>query len=254
MAQTGKRRARPRPRLGLMERMVRGAVSRACCACSGGSACAWRFSACSCSRSARPGTSARSPTSTTLLDPREGGSVTLVDAAGETFAWRGQQLGVTRAEDVSPHLINAIIATEDRRFYWHFGVDLQGTARALVVNLRAGETVQGGSSITQQVAKLVFFDNTRTPRAQDQGDPGGAGARVEVLQERDPVDLPQPRLPRRRRHRLRGGVRALLRQVGGRGEPGRGGDARRASCARRRASRRPTTSPARRPAPGRSSG
>ena len=97
-----------------------------------------------------------------LLDARDGGSVTLVDANGETFAWRGQQLGVTRAEDVSPHLLNAIIATEDRRFYWHFGIDLQGTARALLVNLKAGETVQGGSSITQQVAKLVFFDNTRT--------------------------------------------------------------------------------------------
>ncbi len=97
-----------------------------------------------------------------LLDAREGGSVTLADADGQTFAWRGQQLGVTRAEDVSPHLINAIIATEDRRFYWHFGIDLQGTARALVVNARAGETVQGGSSITQQVAKLIFFDNTRS--------------------------------------------------------------------------------------------
>lgn len=97
-----------------------------------------------------------------MLDAREGGSVTLVDAGGETFAWRGQQLGVTRAEDVSPHLLNAIIATEDRRFYWHFGIDLQGTARALLVNLEAGETVQGGSTITQQVAKLVFFDNTRT--------------------------------------------------------------------------------------------
>jgi penicillin-binding protein 1A len=97
-----------------------------------------------------------------LLDPRDGGSVTLLDASGDTFAWRGQQLGLTRADQVSPHLINAIIATEDRRFYWHFGVDLQGTARAALVNLRAGETVQGGSSITQQVAKLVFFDNTRT--------------------------------------------------------------------------------------------
>jgi 1A family penicillin-binding protein len=97
-----------------------------------------------------------------LLDAREGGSVTLLDASGETFAWRGQQLGIARADEVSPHLINAIIATEDRRFYWHFGVDLQGTARALLVNLRAGETVQGGSSITQQVAKLIFFDNTRT--------------------------------------------------------------------------------------------
>ena len=88
--------------------------------------------------------------------------MTLLDTAGETFAWRGQQLGLTTAERVSPHLINAIIATEDRRFYWHFGVDLQGTLRARLVNLEAGQTVQGGSSITQQVAKLVWFDNTRT--------------------------------------------------------------------------------------------
>lgn len=97
-----------------------------------------------------------------LLDPRDSGSVTLVDDAGRTFAWRGQQFGIVRAETVSPHLINAIIATEDRRFYWHFGVDLRGTARAALTNFRAGGTVQGGSSITQQVAKLVFFDNTRT--------------------------------------------------------------------------------------------
>ena len=97
-----------------------------------------------------------------LLDPRDGGSVTLLDASGETFAWRGQQLGLTRAADVSPHLINAIIATEDRRFYWHFGVDLRGTSRAALTNLRAGDTVQGGSSITQQVAKLIWFDNSRT--------------------------------------------------------------------------------------------
>src|SRR4029078_12965626 len=69
---------------------------------------------------------------------------------------------ITSAERVSPHLLNAIVATEDRRFYWHFGVDVQGTLRALLVNLEAGQTVQGGSSITQQVAKLVWFDNTRT--------------------------------------------------------------------------------------------
>jgi penicillin-binding protein 1A len=58
--------------------------------------------------------------------------------------------------------VHAILATEDRRFYRHFGIDLRGTARAAMVNLQAGETVQGGSSITQQVAKLLFFDNTRT--------------------------------------------------------------------------------------------
>lgn len=97
-----------------------------------------------------------------LLDPRETGSVTLLDDAGQTFAWRGQQFGIVNAETVSPHLLNAIIATEDRRFFWHFGIDLRGTARAAVTNFRAGSTVQGGSSITQQVAKLIFFDNTRT--------------------------------------------------------------------------------------------
>jgi 1A family penicillin-binding protein len=97
-----------------------------------------------------------------LLDGREGGSVTLLDAYGSVFAWCGDQQGLTLASDVSPHLRNAVIATEDRRFYGHFGIDPIGTARALAVNVRAGRTVQGGSSITQQVAKLLFFDNTRT--------------------------------------------------------------------------------------------
>ena len=97
-----------------------------------------------------------------LLDGRESGSVTLLDANGSVFAWRGDQQGMTLASDVSPHLRNAVIATEDRRFFGHFGIDPIGTARALMVNIRAGRTVQGGSSITQQVAKLLFFDNTRT--------------------------------------------------------------------------------------------
>ncbi len=104
----------------------------------------------------------RLPSYEELLDGRDRGSVTFLDRSGEVFAWRGEQQGVTTAEAVSPHLVHAILATEDRRFYRHFGIDLRGTARALVVNLQAGETVQGGSSITQQVAKLLFFDNTRT--------------------------------------------------------------------------------------------
>ncbi|MFO1105830.1 MAG: PBP1A family penicillin-binding protein [Amaricoccus sp.] len=97
-----------------------------------------------------------------LLDGRDAGSVTLVDASDDVFAWRGQQMGLVHADDVSPHLVNAIVATEDRRFYWHFGVDIRGTLRALLINARAGQTVQGGSSITQQVAKLIWFDNSRT--------------------------------------------------------------------------------------------
>ncbi|MEM8569889.1 MAG: PBP1A family penicillin-binding protein [Pseudomonadota bacterium] len=97
-----------------------------------------------------------------LLDGRDRGSVTFLDRNGAVFAWRGNQQGVARADDVSPHLVHAIIATEDRRFYRHFGLDVRGLARAMVVNYRAGETVQGGSSLTQQVAKLIFFDNSRT--------------------------------------------------------------------------------------------
>jgi 1A family penicillin-binding protein len=104
----------------------------------------------------------RLPDLETLLDGRAGGSLTLVDASGEVFAWRGEQMGMVRAQDVSPHLLHAIVATEDRRFYGHFGIDIRGTLRAALVNLRAGGVVQGGSSLTQQVAKLIFFDNTRT--------------------------------------------------------------------------------------------
>ena len=161
MAHTGKRRAKAKPRLGLLERMIRGLLGRVF-------QLIWWVG----TRAAVVGTIALAlgtayyvsllPDLEGLLDPREGGSVTLLDTSGQTFAWRGQQLGLTRADKVSPHLINAIVATEDRRFYWHFGVDLQGTARAALVNLRAGQTVQGGSSITQQVAKLVWFDNSRT--------------------------------------------------------------------------------------------
>src|SRR5256885_10858747 len=60
------------------------------------------------------------------------------------------------------HLIKAVLATEDRRFYEHFGIDLPGTMRAVVTNARAGGVVQGGSSITQQLAKNLFLSNERT--------------------------------------------------------------------------------------------
>src|SRR4051794_15804844 len=60
------------------------------------------------------------------------------------------------------HLIKATLATEDRRFYDHFGIDLAGTARALVTNAQAGGVRQGGSSITQQLAKNLFLNNERT--------------------------------------------------------------------------------------------
>jgi len=65
-------------------------------------------------------------------------------------------------EEFPDHLIKATLATEDRRFYEHFGIDVAGTLRAFVTNARAGGVVQGGSSITQQLAKNLFLSNERT--------------------------------------------------------------------------------------------
>lgn len=102
-----------------------------------------------------------------LIDGRTRGSVTLLDARGETFAWRGDQFGgMIRAQDVSEHLHNAVVATEDKRFYWHFGVDFYATGAAMVRNFRDGGNPlsgAGGSSITQQTAKLLCFGRPFDP-------------------------------------------------------------------------------------------
>jgi len=65
-------------------------------------------------------------------------------------------------EEFPDHLIKSTLATEDRRFYEHFGIDLPGTFRAMMVNVRAGGVSQGGSSISQQLAKNLFLTNERT--------------------------------------------------------------------------------------------
>ncbi len=94
-----------------------------------------------------------------LLDGRARGSVTLLDRDGKVFAWRGDQFGgVITADTVSPHLKHAVIATEDKRFYRHFGVSPRGVASAVRINLREGRgplSGHGGSTITQQTAKLL---------------------------------------------------------------------------------------------------
>lgn len=98
-----------------------------------------------------------------LFDARAKGSVTMVDRRGEVFAWRGDQYGgEIRPGNVSPFLTKAILAAEDRRFYSHFGIDPRGLARAMVANARAGRFIQGGSTLTQQVAKNVFLTSERT--------------------------------------------------------------------------------------------
>jgi len=65
-------------------------------------------------------------------------------------------------KEMSPWLPKAVVATEDRRFYSHFGIDPVGLIRAAVTNLRSGHIVQGGSTITQQLAKTVFLTPERS--------------------------------------------------------------------------------------------
>src|ERR1700732_496113 len=90
-------------------------------------------------------------------------AVTFLDRYGNEVGYRGiKHNDALRLEEFPDHLIKAVLATEDRRFYDHFGIDIAGTARAMVTNARAGGVVQGGSSITQQLAKNLFLSNERT--------------------------------------------------------------------------------------------
>jgi len=65
-------------------------------------------------------------------------------------------------EEIPDAMVKATLATEDRRFFEHWGIDIVGTIRALTINLQANEVVQGGSSITQQVAKNLFLSSERS--------------------------------------------------------------------------------------------
>lgn len=67
-------------------------------------------------------------------------------------------------ERIPNHFLEAVVATEDRRFYQHHGIDYYGILRALVRNMKAGEWAEGGSTITQQLAKNVFLTNEKTLR------------------------------------------------------------------------------------------
>ena len=107
------------------------------------------------------------PPITEIVDGRARGSVTLLDRDGQTFAWRGEQFGgMITADTVSPHLRNAVVATEDRRFRLHPGVDPIGIASAVRINLAAGRGPlegNGGSTITQQTAKLLCMGRAYVP-------------------------------------------------------------------------------------------
>ncbi len=112
---------------------------------------------------------AQLPPFTEQIDGRTRGSVTMMDREGEVFAWRGEQFdSITSIDQVSPDLKNAVVAAEDKRFYWHLGVSPRGVASAIRINLSEGRSAlsgHGGSTLTQQTAKLLCLGVPYDPSA-----------------------------------------------------------------------------------------
>ncbi|MET0239767.1 MAG: PBP1A family penicillin-binding protein [Sphingobium sp.] len=97
------------------------------------------------------------------LQPNVPPSITLETVDGDFITRKGANVGrPVKVADLPQHVPEAFIAIEDRRFYSHWGVDPRGIARAMWRNVRAGGVRQGGSTITQQLAKGVFLTADRT--------------------------------------------------------------------------------------------
>ncbi|MBS0640289.1 MAG: PBP1A family penicillin-binding protein [Proteobacteria bacterium] len=103
------------------------------------------------------------------LDPARRPSLVLQDRNGRIIASYGDLVGEPlHLKDLPPALSAAVVAVEDRRFWHHPGIDPIGLLRAGYVNLTSGRVVQGGSTLTQQVAKTLFLTNARTMRRKVQ--------------------------------------------------------------------------------------
>lgn len=104
-----------------------------------------------------------------LWSARREASVTLLDRNGEIIDIRGPRYAPpVRADELPPHVIQAFLAIEDRRFFRHHGVDFRATARAVLANMRAGGSVQGGSTITMQLVKNLLLTPERSIRRKVQ--------------------------------------------------------------------------------------
>ncbi len=103
------------------------------------------------------------PSPSAALESARRPTLALADSAGHVFATYGDVVGdKVHLADLPHWLPEAAVAVEDRRFWTHWGLDLPGIARAAWVNLLARRVVQGGSTLTQQVAKNLFLSNRRT--------------------------------------------------------------------------------------------
>jgi penicillin-binding protein 1A len=103
------------------------------------------------------------------LEPLPSPALVLVSADGHPYARRGAVKDRPVQVDALPaHVPAAFVAIEDRRFYSHFGIDLLGIGRAAVVNLREHSIREGGSTLTQQLAKTAFLSPERTFRRKVQ--------------------------------------------------------------------------------------
>lgn len=114
--------------------------------------------------------SANLPDPSRLWEQNRPPSVQIVDRQGRDLDVRGAHaLQAVPVQSLPPHVRQAVLATEDRRFYSHAGIDPYGLARAARANLQAGRIVEGGSTLTQQLTKNVFLtpEQTLTRKAQE---------------------------------------------------------------------------------------
>ncbi|MEM1376519.1 MAG: transglycosylase domain-containing protein [Pseudomonadota bacterium] len=106
---------------------------------------------------------AQLPSASTWAVPDRPPNVQIVSTNGTLIGNRGatggQALGL---HEMSPYIPQAVVAIEDRRYFSHFGFDPKGFARAMAANVKAGRLVQGGSTLTQQLAKNLFLSADRT--------------------------------------------------------------------------------------------
>jgi len=102
------------------------------------------------------------PQTSDLLSATKGNEIVILANDGSTLAKIGSGTRMVTVKELPAHLPQAVLATEDRRFYDHFGMDVIGFARALSANIRSGRIVQGGSTITQQLAKNLWLTPERS--------------------------------------------------------------------------------------------